>query len=248
MSRPALLIGGLILGLVSGMILSGFRTAPEPTRQETQASSDSALVRGLLKENLDQRRFSFATVIEATSDRRVLPLDPEDPVHQRILTAIEKVMARACSELSAPDSPVRKLRRINEGSRFFEEALMKGLNDIPGLSCAIPTNRQGEHQRSGYPDLKLTDEESGTVFYLDPKLVEKSSWKSSFRSFYFEPKDRTLKINDDAVHLLIGIGHDGRNGAWTFSDWKVVDLATLSVRLKAEFQASNRDLYNTDAE
>ena len=62
-------------------------------------------------------------------------------------------------------------------------------------------------------------------------------------SFYFEPKDETLKITDDAVHLLAGIGHDGKDGAWTFTGFKMVDLSELQVRLKAEFQASNSELY-----
>lgn len=119
---------------------------------------------------------------------------------------------------------------------------------VPGLTCEVPANREGEHQRSGYPDLRIVDEISGDVFYLDPKLVEQSSWRSSFRSFYFEPKTKTLKINDDAVHLLVGIGHDGKVGEWVFGEWNLVDLSTLNVRLKAEFQASNADLYRLKKE
>jgi hypothetical protein len=54
---------------------------------------------------------------------------------------------------------------------------------------------------------------------------------------------QTLKITDDAVHLLAGIEHDGKDGQWTFTGWRLVDLSKLRVRLKAEFQASNADLY-----
>ena len=52
-----------------------------------------------------------------------------------------------------------------------------------------------------------------------------------------------LKITDDAVHLLVGIEHDGKEGLWTFTGWRLVDLFKLRVRLKAEFQASNAGLY-----
>ena len=45
------------------------------------------------------------------------------------------------------------------------------------------------------------------------------------------------------MHLLVGIEHDGKTSAWTFTGWRLVDLSTLQVRLKAEFQASNADLY-----
>jgi hypothetical protein len=89
----------------------------------------------------------------------------------------------------------------------------------------------------------VIDQPSGSVFYLDPKLIESGSVASTLRSFYFEPKNETLKITDDAVHLLIGIEHDGRDGVWTFNGWRIADLSTLQVRLKAEFQASNAEIY-----
>ena len=87
----------------------------------------------------------------------------------------------------------------------------------------------------------------GDVYYLDPKLMERGSVDSSLRTFYFEPKDRTLKILDDATHLLIGIEHDGNDGDWEFLGYRLVDLSKLKVRLKAEFQASNRDMYNGES-
>jgi hypothetical protein len=203
---------------------------------------DSALVRSLLGENLADRTFSFATVAEACSGKKVLPLDA-NPAHLRVTAALEKALAKTLAELNQADSPVRQLRRINEASRFFEDGLLKELNATPGLRCDIPPNRAGKLQRSGYPDLRITDLESKLVFYLDPKLVEAGSATSSFRTFYFEPKNETLKITDDAVHLLVGIEHDGKSRLWSFTGWRIVDLSTLRVRLKAEFQASNAELY-----
>jgi hypothetical protein len=44
--------------------------------------------------------------------------------------------------------------------------------------------------------------------------------------------------------LLVGIYHDGVDGGWKFNGWDLVDLSRLKVRLKSEFQASNRDLYS----
>ena len=216
--------------------------------ENTRERADAQLVRQLLDEDLSDRRFSFPTIVLATADREVIPLDLKRESHQRVMTAIEKALKEATSELSQPDSPIRELRRINEGSRFFEDALLEKINATEGLTCEIPTTREGEHQRSGYPDLKVVDKSSGDVFYLDPKLVEDGSWKSSFRTFYFEPKTKTLKINDHAVHLLVGIGHDGKSGEWTFSETKIIDLSKLTVRLKAEFQASNADLYEVERE
>jgi len=233
---PAL-IGALLLG---GM--AGWWMKTRDGRRPPPQSGDAALVRSLLGENLTDRTFDFATVAQACSGKRVLSLTDE-PAHARVVSAIEQALAETTRELNAGDSPVRKLRRINEASRFFEEGLMKRIDALPGLHCDTPPTRAGVHQRSGYPDLRITDEETGGVFYLDPKLVEQGSENSTLRTFYFEPKNETLKITDDAVHLLAGIEHDGQDGRWNFTGWRLVDLSTLRVRLKAEFQAANADLY-----
>lgn len=226
-----------------------FRQDVEKSEQKAAAKMraaavdpDVALVRLLLGENLSDRTFAFATIAEACSGKEVLPLD-ETPAHRRVVSAIESALTETTAALNQSDSPVRALRRINEASRFFEDAILAHIAAMPGLKCEVPPNRAGEHQRSGYPDLRITDEESGMVFYLDPKLVEQGSAASTFRTFYFEPKNETLKITDDAVHLLAGIEHDGKTREWTFTGWRLVDLSTLRVRLKAEFQASNADLY-----
>jgi len=208
-----------------------------------QKRSDTQLVRDLLGERLGDRKFDFATIAEACSGKKVIPVAAKES-HTRVRAAINAALTRAIEKLNAADSPVRSLRRINEASRFFEDALHESLNAEPDLSCGVPPNRRGEAQRSGYPDLRIVHEPSDEVFYLDPKLVEDGSWNSTLRTFYFEPKDETLKITDDAVHLLAGISHDGKDGAWTFTGFKLVDLSTLKVRLKAEFQASNKELYH----
>ena len=50
-------------------------------------------------------------------------------------------------------------------------------------------------------------------------------------------------MNDDAHHLIVAFEHD----KGTFARWELVDLATFKVKLKAEFEGSNRDLYRDDA-
>lgn len=230
-----------VCGLMVGGALVHLLTA-DPAISPTPPPDDAALVRSLLAENLSDRTFSFATVAEACSGKKVLPLD-DSPSHLRVTAAIRKALVATLAELNRADSPVRQLRRINEASRFFEDGIRQHLNEDPALVCDIPPTRAGVHQRSGYPDLRIVDQDTKQVFYLDPKLVEHGSAASTFRTFYFEPKRETLKITDDAVHLLVGIEHDGKEREWTFTGWRLVDLSTLRVRLKAEFQASNADVY-----
>ncbi len=209
---------------------------------DKQKMADIALVRGLLKEDLSRRDFDFATISEAVSGKKVVPL-VKMKSGERVYGILTAVLADVLEEMNSEKSPLHGLRRINEGSRFFEDGLLAGLNAVEGLKCEIPRTREGKEQRSGYPDLQITDKATGEIFYLDPKLMEKGSENSTLRTFYFEPKDGTLKINDDAAHLLVGIEHDGVDGNWHFNGWRIVDLSGLKVRLKAEFHASNRGLY-----
>ena len=102
--------------------------------------------------------------------------------------------------------------------------------------------------------MRITDRESKRVFYLDPKLYAAGSRDSSFRTFYFEPKKSTNKVRDDAVHFVLGFEHAPRetgsaspNAMWKFTRWDLVDLSRFTVRLKAEFQGSNHDLYRPEA-
>jgi len=238
--RPALPSPHLLPLLATLVLLPSLRAEEPPC-------DDTRLVQLLLDKDLGNRRFDFPTIVMATSGKRVIPLDRENPVHQRLLRHIESALAATIAEQNRPDAPVRELRRINEASRFFEDGLAEKLNAIDGLTCTPAPTVHGVLQRSGYPDLRLLDEATGTVFYVDPKLVQKGSDTSSFRTFYFEPKTDTLKITDDAVHLILGIEHDGKAREWTFLGWRVSCLSTLSVRLKAEFQASNADLYRDSA-
>lgn len=216
--------------------------ATEQAESHERVTADVALIRGLLKEDLSNRVFDFPLVVAAVSGKKVLPVVGRKS-RERVSAAITAVMDRLLVEMNAEDSPIRSLRRINEGSRFFEAGLLEGLERTEGISCGIPPTREGAAQRSGYPDLRITDEATGDVYYLDPKLMERGSSTSSLRTFYFEPKDNTLKITEDATHLLLGIEHDGNAGKWEFLGYQLVDLSGLKVRLKAEFQASNRDLY-----
>ena len=135
-------------------------------------------------------------------------------------------------------------------SSHFENSLRELLNTTPGMHCDFPLTNDGKPQRSGYPDLRIVDIDSKRVFYLDPKLYGAGGRDSSFRTFYFEPKKTTNKVRDDAVHFIVGFAHERRgesSSRWKFTRWDLVDLSQFQVKLKAEFQASNRDMYRAEA-
>ena len=227
------------------------------------------LIPWLLDEDQRLRGVPFSEVILDTTGKKVFKFDANEPVDQRVAKAISAACDETMKRLNAPDSAIQNVDRINEVSSHFEDNLRELLNATPGLRCDLPLTNEGKVQRSGYPDLRIIDVESKRIFYLDPKLYAAGSRDSSFRTFYFEPKKATNKVRDDAVHFVVGFQHESRNAAapfsqdasdsptvtqrhgyspvWRFTRWDLVDLSRFEVKLKAEFQGSNRDIYRPEA-
>ncbi|MDP4791930.1 MAG: hypothetical protein NWQ35_14720 [Verrucomicrobiales bacterium] len=208
--------------------------------------SVSALVTTVLNGGGTFRDVPFAELIEASTGKQVLPMSPDDPVDGEILSIIDEAMGRVLLRFNRDDSETYAASRINEVSAFFENALIEELDRAPEFECNHPRTTAGNLQRAGYPDLMIRHRESGRVVYLDPKLVQEGSMNSSLRTFYFTPQTETNKVLHDANHLLVGIEHDGNTGKWRYLRWHLVDLSGFKVRLKAEFQASNEDLYRPE--
>jgi len=206
------------------------------------------LIPWLLDEDRQLRGIPFSEVIVDVTGKKVLPFDSRNEIDQRVAKQVGAACDRAMKQLNASDSPIQNIQRINEVSSHFEDVLRGLLNSSPGLNCDFPRTADNKIQRSGYPDLRIVDLASKRVFYLDPKLYATGSRESSFRTFYFEPKVATNKVRDDAVHLVAGFEHEARsNGRWKFTRWDIVDLSQFKVKLKAEFQGSNRDIYRPEA-
>ena len=206
------------------------------------------LVPWLLHEDHALREIPFSQVVFAATGKRILAIDQKSDADQRVLKQVTRVLSEVLQRMNAPESPIQNVARINEVSSHVEDLLRELLNGVPGLSCDFPRTAEGHIQRSGYPDLRIVDLASGRIFYLDPKLYAAGSRDSSFRTFYFAPTVATNKVRDDAVHLLVGFEHEMKSGGrWNFTRWDLVDLAHFQVRLKAEFQGSNRDIYRPEA-
>ncbi len=225
------------------ILLTGCDRQPTQTIVIESEPSVDGLIATVLDGGGTFKDVPFSTVINSSTGKLVLPIDPADEAGAAIIEAITSALAATLEKFNVEDSPTHSEKRINEVSSYFEESIRGELQRTPGISCDYPRTAQGNLQRSGYPDLRIVHEESGTVAYLDPKLVGEGSLNSSLRTFYYTPKKETGKVLDNAHHLLVGIEHDGNTGKWKFLRWHLVDLSEFKVRLKAEFQASNKDLY-----
>lgn len=186
----------------------------------------------------------FSEIVESATGRKIVPIDPSK--HGEVLRRIGETLDGTLRAMDDPAHPIHHSGRINEASRHIEDALRERLNAIPGWTCVIPVTTEGREQRSGYPDLRI-ETDTGLVIYLDPKLYAAKNRDSALRTFYYEPKTLTGKIQEDAIHLLAGIAHDESNERLRLTGWELVDLSRVRVRVKIEFQASNRDLYVPEA-
>lgn len=211
-----------------------------------QEPSVPALISTVLNGGGTFRDVPFAELIETSTGKQVLPVNPGDPVDDEILSLIDAAMKEVLGRFNQSDSETYAESRINEVSSYFENALIEELDRAPELECTHPRTAAGNLQRAGYPDLMIRHTASGRIIYLDPKLVQEGSLNSSLRTFYFTPQTETNKVLHDANHLLVGIEHDGNTGRWRYLRWHLVDLARFKVRLKAEFQAGNEDIYRPE--
>jgi hypothetical protein len=217
--------------------------------QTNEKTPVDALIPWLLQEDAQVRGIPFREVIFDVTDKRVLAFNPKNETDLRVVKQISVVLDEVISQLNSPASVIQGIPRINEVSSHFEDLMRELLNKTPGLTCDFPKTSEGRLQRSGYPDLELIDQESHRVYYLDPKLYAVGSRDSSFRTFYFEPKIATNKVREDAVHFIVGFEHEkpAAEHHWKFTRWDLVDLFHFQVKLKAEFQGSNRDMYRPEA-
>ena len=211
------------------------------------AADVQTAVATLMNDEAALKGVPFSEVVQAAAGKRVLPLSSTNASDRELVSQISRALDEVLRKLNSDNSPARQKRRINEVSGLFESAIKAELNAMEDFECDFPRTAAGTYQRSGYPDLRLVEKKTKRVVYLDPKLFEQGNRASSLRTFYFEPKKETGKILEDAHHLVVGFEHDGRVGEWKFLSWELVDLANFRVRLKAEFQASNREVYRPDA-
>src|SRR6266446_1646011 len=196
---------------------------------QSRESPVDQLIPWLLDEDRQLRDVAFSEVILDTTGKHVLAVDRKNETDECVIKQISAALDETMRRMNASDSPIQKVARINEVSSQVEDLLRELLNATPGLNCDFPRTADDKTQRSGYPDLRIVD-------------------LATTRVFYFEPKIATNKVRDDAVHLIVGFEHELRkDNRWNFIRWDLVDLSQFKVKLKAEFQGSNRDMYRPEA-
>jgi len=186
-----------------------------------------------------ERDHAFAEVIKRTTGQEVMAFNATNVAHA---TLLEKL--KSAAELAARE--VRKAgivsARANEVGNAIEAHVLNALA-ATGLKAYRPRIRSGRTQAAGYPDVAIDSE---PACYLELKTYNERTASSTLRTFYYSPSEET-KVTRPALHLLLAFEIEQQAAAdgtaWVPVRFRLVSLHDLQVRLKVEYNQSNRGLY-----
>ncbi|MCZ6673756.1 MAG: hypothetical protein O7C75_12560 [Verrucomicrobia bacterium] len=181
------------------------------------------------------RRIALPDLIKLISGHEVYDWDEaQAPTFRKVG---ETVLAEVA------ENPIRA-KRINEVGNAVELYVIAAL-EKSGLEAGRPTPPSGRKKTAGYPDLYAIVEED--YFYLEIKTYSSKTVNSSQRTFYISPSE-DFKVAKDGYHLLLAFStEEVEQGVYLLTGFKLLDLYGLECRLKLEFNASNKNLYDPES-
>lgn len=185
----------------------------------------------------------FKSVIEATTQHRLLDFDPSNSNHVALK---QRLVAAATTATQAANREGIFESRANEAGNAMESYVRVALRSA-GLEARVPVTTAGNARSAGYPDIEIAGD---PPCYLELKTYSKTTANTTQRSFYYSSSAHP-KVTQDALHLLLAFQMEKamRDGTPAFIpvSWKLITLQDLQVDLKFEFNQSNRGLYGRDA-
>lgn len=187
-------------------------------------------IRTAIETAQDLQDVSFIDLVETTSDYKLHPLDLNLREDKELIESLAAAFKHFVA-FSNKTGTRFTAKRINDVSRHIEEVLVEQMHKTK-LKAKIL-------RKAGYPDIELIDTHN-RVSYLEVKISGKKE-RTSQRTFYYTSGK---KIESDARHLLVGLlFSETTDKHWKAEEWELIDLSKLRVGLKAEFNASNIDIY-----
>src|SRR6266581_1786059 len=152
-------------------------------------------------------------------------------------------------QLNSPASVIQGIPRINEVSSHFEDLMRELLNKTPRAHLRFSENKRRSSPTFGLPRLEVDRSRIASRLLPRSETLRSREPRQLVSHFYFEPKIATNKVREDAVHFIVGFEHEkpAADRHWKFTRWDLVDLSHFQVKLKAEFEGSNRDMYRPEA-
>src|SRR3712207_3391496 len=116
----------LLLALLLVRLAGAQGASPTPA-----ASADSAaatFIPWLLQGKEELSQMPLADVVFYATGKKIIALDPQNEADQRVLALLRTTLDDVLKTMSAPDSPIQSIARINEVSAPFENMIRERLN------------------------------------------------------------------------------------------------------------------------
>ncbi|MCX7762916.1 MAG: restriction endonuclease [Candidatus Kryptonium sp.] len=189
------------------------------------------------------KNIPYRLAIKALTGCEVLKFDLALKENKELIE-LPKRSAKIAGE-NARESGIQA-KRPNETGNKIEPFVIDALKKV-GLSADKPKTKSGRKKVSRYPDIEISY--NGKTIYLDCKTYSEITKQQSFRTFYFSPS-KDPKIVKDAYHLLLSYElkqvTKNKKQVYIPVSWQLYTLENLSVQIKHEFNASNKDIYRKD--
>ena len=185
----------------------------------------------------------FHITIKALAGKRVFQINLSESKDKKLVEKISQAAEIALK--NANDEGIFR-NRPNEVGNDIETFVKDALFEI-GFSPDTPQRADGVRQATGYPDIYFMDDFNRHI-YLECKTFNKANINTTQRAFYLSPSiTGNSKIIYDAPHLILSfqikqINRDGKR-CYIPVAWKLVDIYSMKLDVKHEFNASNRDIY-----
>lgn len=191
------------------------------------------------------KNIPFGLVIEAISNKAVIPFDKDSPIDKALLNDLISIANLSGKEINKNGITSS---RVNEVGNKIETYVTNELNKF-GYKAGKPTTNSGKVKTTGYPDIVFVDKDKRTN-YLECKTFNKDNIDTTFRSFYLSPSE-DFKITSDGHHFIISyeMVEQRRNttsNVYRCKSWKLLSIEKLLVDVKYEFNSNNAHLYRNE--
>ncbi len=183
---------------------------------------------------LNGKKFAFKFVIESIEGREVLEF-----CNERLLELLKK----AATNTIEPVNNIEFTGRPNEFGNIVANLFAVECRRL-GLEYEKPRDISGKAKENGYPDGVIKFENA--YFYVEVKSCEESKQNQTLRTFFYSPSSSS-KIVHDAAHLLVCfLTKKDKFKLLLNGDFHIVDMSKKDVKLKLEYNASNKELYGRE--
>ncbi len=180
---------------------------------------------------------SLKVVIKVLSGYEIKDFNKDDPSDKALLNCLISALNSVMDSINKEGI---KAKRPNEAGNKIEKYVKDELNKL-GCTAETPQTKTGKRKSSGYPDIVFKDL-SGRINYLECKTFNKKDLNSSLRTFYLSPS-KDFKVITSAHHFLVSFEMVQKQKSFYVKGFKLLTLEKLTVNVKNEFNASNRELY-----